>query len=57
MTKEFTYLFTSAAETMVAGGLPAKKAEKLLMSLISESDGIVAMMAAVEDRVRKNMRA
>lgn len=98
MTKEFSYLFGSAMETMIAGGLPAKKAEELLTSLISESDRIVAvidaeekvelsdreydlcremvsllahggtneghailltamLMAAVEERVRKNMRA
>ena len=49
MTKEFAYLFTSAAEAMIAGGLPTKKAEELLTSLISESDRIVAVMDAEEE--------
>lgn len=44
MTKEFSYLFGSAMETMIAGGLPAKKAEEPLTNLISESDRIVAVM-------------
>ena len=49
MTKEFTYLFTSAAEAMIAGGLTAKKAEELLTNLVAESDGIIATMNEEEE--------